>query len=54
MLSSVVGLLLSFHFSLASGPAIILVAGIVYGLSILFGPVGGLVMRATPRAQLET
>ena len=35
----------SYHFSLPSGPAIILVAGIAYVLSIVVGPVGGLVAR---------
>ncbi|MEM7546482.1 MAG: metal ABC transporter permease [Pseudomonadota bacterium] len=40
--SSVVGLLLSYHYSLPSGPAIILMAGVAYGLSLIFGPVGGL------------
>ena len=43
MLSSFIGLLLSFHYSLPSGPAIILVNSIVYGMSLLFGPVGGIV-----------
>jgi len=53
-LSSVAGLLLSYHFSLPSGPAIILVAGIVYGSSVIFGPVGGLIAQALPRRTLET
>ncbi|MEM6825112.1 MAG: metal ABC transporter permease [Pseudomonadota bacterium] len=54
ILSSVIGLLLSFHFSLPSGPAIILVAGIGYGLSLTFGPVGGLVAQMLPSRHLET
>ena len=54
MLSSLIGLLLSFHFSLPSGPAIILVAGIGYGLSVFFGPVGGLVAQILPRRHFET
>ncbi|MEM8787107.1 MAG: metal ABC transporter permease [Pseudomonadota bacterium] len=53
-LSSVAGLLLSFHLSLPSGPAIILVAGIVYGLSVIIGPVGGLLVQALPRRHFET
>ncbi|MEM8774130.1 MAG: metal ABC transporter permease [Pseudomonadota bacterium] len=53
-LSSVAGLLLSYHFSLPSGPAIILVAGIAYGLSVVFGPVGGLVAQNLPRRYFET
>ena len=39
--SSFIGLLLSFHLSFPSGPTIILVAGCVYGLSVVVGPVGG-------------
>ncbi|MGB1025538.1 MAG: metal ABC transporter permease [Rhodospirillaceae bacterium] len=46
MLSSLSGLLLSYHYSLPSGPAIILVAGIFYALSVLIGPVGGLAAQA--------
>ena len=52
-LASVSGLLLSYHYSLPSGPAIILVAGGFYVLSLVTGPVGGLVARALPRAQIE-
>ncbi|MEM1265771.1 MAG: metal ABC transporter permease [Pseudomonadota bacterium] len=51
--SSVCGLLLSYHYSLPSGPAIILVAGIAYSLSLVFGPVGGLVAQALPRRTVE-
>lgn len=40
IMSCVSGLLLSYHASLPSGPAIILSAGAVYGLSILFGTRG--------------
>ena len=53
MLSRVAGLLLSYHYSLPSGPAIILVAGVAYGLSLVLGPVGGLVAQALPRRPLE-
>ena len=53
MLSSLSGLLLSYHFSLPSGPAIILVAGLVYGLSLVLGPVGGLAARAFSGRYLE-
>ena len=52
-LSSFCGLLLSYHFSLPSGPAIILVAGIAYVLSIVVGPVGGLVARIQPQPRVE-
>lgn len=54
VLSSVSGLLLSYHYSLPSGPAIILAAGVVYVLSVFFGPVGGIITQALPRRQLET
>ncbi|MEL7279795.1 MAG: metal ABC transporter permease [Pseudomonadota bacterium] len=54
ILSSITGLLLSYHHSLPSGPAIILVAGIAYALSVVFGPVGGLVAQNLPRRRLET
>jgi zinc/manganese transport system permease protein len=40
--SGYVGLVASFHFGLASGPAIILTASIVYGVSLLICPSGAL------------
>jgi zinc/manganese transport system permease protein len=54
LLSSLFGLLLSYHFRLPSGPAIILLAGIAYGLSLILGPVGGLITRVLPRQHLST
>jgi len=51
--SGVVGLLVSYHMSVPSGPAIILVAGGAYALSVMFGPVGGLIHRLAPRRHLE-
>src|SRR5216684_2845271 len=47
------GLLLSFHAGVASGPAIILVAGALYVVSLLFGRVGGLVRQLFPGRHLE-
>jgi zinc/manganese transport system permease protein len=47
------GLLLSFHAGVAAGPAIILVAGLFYVASILFGRHGGLLRRMFPRRHLE-
>jgi zinc/manganese transport system permease protein len=44
-LSVWLGLLLSFDYSLPSGPAIVLVAGFAYLLSVVFGPVHGLLRR---------
>jgi zinc/manganese transport system permease protein len=51
--SGYVGLLISFHADLPSGPAIILAAGTLYALSVVFGPVGGLIWLAMPRRHLE-
>ncbi|MEL6550119.1 MAG: metal ABC transporter permease [Pseudomonadota bacterium] len=54
ILSSATGLLLSYHYSLPSGPAIILVAGVIYGVSLFVGPVGGVIPRLLPRRHYET
>ena len=54
MLASMIGLLLSYHYSLPSGPAIILVAGIIYGMSIVFGSTGGIIAQGSPRRHFET
>ena len=53
VLSSWGGLLLSFHINLPSGPAIILMTGLAYGVSLAFGPVGSLAARYWPRPHLE-
>lgn len=51
--SSIVGLLLSYHLSVPSGPAVILVAGAFYAVSVIVGPAGGLLWLAMPRRHLE-
>jgi zinc/manganese transport system permease protein len=51
--SGYAGLLLSYHAGMPSGPAIILVAGALYVMSMLFGRVGGLVRQAFPGRHLE-
>jgi zinc/manganese transport system permease protein len=51
--SSIGGLLLSYHFRLPSGPAIILTAGLVYVASMLCGPVGSIIAGRLPRRHLE-
>jgi zinc/manganese transport system permease protein len=51
--SGYAGLLLSFHTGVPSGPAIILVAGALYLVSVLFGRVGGVLRQALPRRHLE-
>ncbi|HEX2215795.1 MAG TPA: metal ABC transporter permease [Xanthobacteraceae bacterium] len=48
-----IGLLVSFHAGAPSGPAIILVAGGFYVVSILFGRVGGLMRQLFPGRHLE-
>jgi len=52
-ISGYAGLLVSFHASLPSGPAVILVAGVLYALSVVFGPVGGLIWLAVRQRHLE-
>ena len=47
------GLLLSYHADLPSGPAIVLVAGGVYAVSVAAGPRGSLRTRFLPRRHLE-
>jgi len=51
--SGYLGLLISFHTGTPSGPAIILVAGALYVLSVVFGKVGGLARQVMPRRHLE-
>jgi zinc/manganese transport system permease protein len=53
MLSGYAGLLLSFHTAAPAGPAVILVAGILYAISLFFGTVGGLVRQLFPGRHLE-
>lgn len=53
IVSGYVGLLISYHANLPSGPAVILVAGSLYALSVLFGRVGGLIGLIMPRKHLE-
>jgi len=45
LFSGYVGLLLSFHANLPSGPAIILTAGVLYVLSVILGRQGGLLKK---------
>ena len=42
IISGYLGLVASFHYGVASGPAIILTASIIYGMSLLFSPTGAL------------
>jgi zinc/manganese transport system permease protein len=52
MIANLAGLLISYHFGLASGPAIILVAGLIYVASLIVAPLG-LLRRLMPRRHLE-
>jgi len=52
-ISGYAGLLLSFHIGAPSGPAIILVAGVLYAVSVLFGRVGGVLHQIFPGRHLE-
>ena len=52
-LAGCIGMLLSYHTGVASGPAIILMAGAFYVVSLLFGRVGGLLRQAFPGRHLE-
>lgn len=47
------GLVVSFRFGLPSGPSIVLAAGAVYFVSLLFGRAGGLVRYAPRHRHLE-
>ncbi|MEA2833515.1 MAG: zinc/manganese transport system permease protein [Methylobacteriaceae bacterium] len=53
MVSSVIGLIVSYHSGLPTGPVIILATGCLYAISLIFGPRGGLVTRFIPRVHLE-
>lgn len=45
VLSAFAGLVLSWHFSLPAGPAVVLSAAMLFFLSILTGPCGGILRR---------
>ena len=51
--SGLLGLLLSYHLDIPSGPAIVLVAGLVYLASVIFGPRDSLSALYVRRAHLE-
>jgi len=53
LVSGVVGVLFAHQAGIPSGPAITLVAGVLYAVSIALGPVGGLVWRIFPGRHLE-
>jgi zinc/manganese transport system permease protein len=45
ILASVIGLLLSFHLDLPAGPAIVLSAGGLWAIGLVFGPHDSLLRR---------
>jgi zinc/manganese transport system permease protein len=51
--ASLTGLLLSYYTNVPTGPAIILVSGVGYILSMLAGPRGGLIWQLVHRKHLE-
>jgi len=51
-LSGLIGLIVSFHAGVASGPAIVLTASAFYVLSLLFGR-SGMVRRLLPKTHLN-
>jgi len=53
IVSGYAGLVLSFQTRVPSGPAIILVAAVLYVVSVLFGSVGGLFRQLFPGRHLE-
>lgn len=53
MLAGYAGLVVSFHAGLPSGPLIILMAGLLYLLALVFGPAGGLLRRFKTGRHLE-
>ncbi|ABD90351.1 ABC-3 [Rhodopseudomonas palustris BisB18] len=53
MASGYAGLVLSFQTKVPSGPAIILMAALLYVVSVLFGSAGGILRRLFPGRHLE-
>jgi zinc/manganese transport system permease protein len=49
VLSSIIGLLISYHYSLPSGSSIVLVASAWYLISVFIGKADGVLMRFYPR-----
>ena len=47
--AAITGLLASYHFSLPSGPSIVLAASLWYVISLLIGTSGGILIQFFPR-----
>lgn len=52
-LSSITGLLISYHWSLPTGPAIVLTAGFLYVASLLAGPIESILAKTWVHPHLE-
>lgn len=52
--SSIIGLVISWHAAVPSGPAITLTLGIIYAISVLGGPFGGILTGLIRRPQLQS
>ena len=52
LVSGIVGLLVSYHANLPSGPAIVLTAGVIHIVSMLLGPNQSVAARYIPRPHL--
>jgi zinc/manganese transport system permease protein len=53
LISGWAGLLFAFHLKIPSGPAVTLVAGVLYVGSVLFGRIGGVIWQIFPGRHLE-
>jgi len=53
LISGAAGLLVSYHTGAPTGPAIILIAGLLYAVSLFLGPVGSLKRHLIPNRHLE-
>lgn len=53
LVASFAGLVVSYHAGLPTGPVMILSAGVIYLVSLVFGRAGGLVSRLVPRRHLQ-
>lgn len=53
LVSGWAGVFIAFDYAIPTGPAVTLVAGVLYALSVAFGRNGGLVWQALPGRHLE-
>ena len=53
VIAAYAGLVASYALGLPSGPSIVLAAGLLYAISLVFGPAGGMLRNAPKRRHLE-